>query len=331
MENNDYFTLQIPANTPQLKPEVETFMQKFPKRSGQLTAKAIAMAKKGDCHMLNLIRSQRLANADKFENEGFFEENIQISDGRRLRVRIYNIYNSDAKTPKPAVIYLHGGGWTIGAIETCTRISVDLARDYVVIVPEYRLAPEHPYPCALNDTLEVLHWTRKNADTLGVDREKIAVAGDSSGGHLAITAAIKASANKEPMPSALVLFYPVTSMIFKGESWAKFASGYALDAVTMDAFNDAYCDDAKLRKSPTLSPLDSADIKQFPPTLLVYSSHDILRDQSVEFAKKLKASNVMIRAKCIAGAPHIFITMPNLDQCYNEALAETREFLKRVF
>ena len=124
-------------------------------------------------------------------------------------------------------------------------------------------------------------------------------------------------------------FYPVTSMFYRGESWEKFAGGFALDAGAMDAFNLSYCADAEKRKSAEVSPLEFADVSGFPPTLIVYASHDILRDQCFKFAEKLAASGVPARAVCAKGAPHIFMTMPGMGECYSFGLGEAREFLGR--
>ena len=325
MEDEKYFSIETPAEWP-LKPEGAAFLEKFPKRGGELTARAVADAMGGKTRMLNLMRSQRIANSDRAPIGGFFEESAPLRGGGRMRVRVYN---SCAQKPKPAVIYLHGGGWTIGAIETCAKVCSDLARDFAVIAPDYRLSPEFPHPAALLDALDAIAWARENSDRLGIAGGKISLCGDSAGGHLAIAAAAAAKSEGLPPPEKLALFYPVTSMFFRGESWEKFARGFALDAEAMDAFNLAYCADAEKRKSSAVSPLEFADVSGFPPTLIVYSSHDILRDQSVKFAGKLAASGVPTRAVCARGAPHIFMTMPGMDGCYSFGLGEAREFLGR--
>ena len=145
MESEKYFSVEAPSECP-LKPEVSAFLEKFPKRGGELIARAISGAANGNSRMLNLIRAQRIANSEKISGAEFFEESAPLRGGGRMRVRVYN---SGARNPKPAVIYLHGGGWTIGAIETCAKVCSDLARDFAVIAPEYRLSPEFPHPAAL--------------------------------------------------------------------------------------------------------------------------------------------------------------------------------------
>ena len=151
--------------------------------------------------------------------------------------------------------------------------------------------------------------------------------GDSAGGHLAITSALKSILQKLPTPAKLALFYPVTSMFYKGDSWDRFASGYALDAEAMEAFNCAYCGDISAKRQPCVSPLEFADFKGFPPTITIFASHDILRDQCAQFAKKLAEADVPSRCACIEGAPHIFMTMPGMEECYNEAFKLVRDFL----
>ena len=325
MESEKYFSVEAPSECP-LKPEASAFLEKFPKRGGELIARAISGAANGNSRMLNLIRSQRIANSEKISGAEFFEESAPLRGGGRMRVRVYN---SGARNPKPAVIYLHGGGWTIGAIETCAKVCSDLARNFAVIAPEYRLSPEFPHPAALHDVLDALAWARENSGRLGIAGGKISLCGDSAGGHLAIAAAAAAKSEGLPPPEKLALFYPVTSMFYRGESWEKFAGGFALDAEAMDAFNLSYCADAEKRKSAEVSPLEFADVSGFPPTLIVYASHDILRDQCFKFAEKLAASGIPARAVCAKGAPHIFMTMPGMGECYSFGLGEAREFLGR--
>lgn len=194
-------------------------------------------------------------------------------------------------------------------------------------MPEYRLAPEHPYPAALDDVLSTVKWSLENSKRLGILNGDFFMCGDSAGGHLAITSALKSILQKLPTPAKLALFYPVTSMFYKGDSWDRFASGYALDAEAMEAFNCAYCGDISARRQPCVSPLEFADLKAFPPTITIFASHDILRDQCEQFAKKLAEAGVPSRYACIEGAPHIFMTMPGMEECYNEAFKLARDFL----
>lgn len=307
-----------------LREEVRAFLEKFPKRGGPVMARAIFDAKDGKNKMLNLIRAQRNAGAENISAQNYYETQMEVGDGQSIKIRVYN---AEPERPKTALIYLHGGGWTIGSAQTCAKVSSDFAKYFTVIVPEYRLAPEHPYPAALDDVLATVKWALGNSEQLGILNGDFFMCGDSAGGHLAITSALKSISQKLPTPAKLALFYPVTSMFYKGDSWDRFASGYALDAEAMDAFNCAYCGDISARRQPCVSPLEFADFKGFPPTITIFSSHDILRDQCKQFAKKLSKTGVPSHCACIEGAPHIFMTMPGMEECYNEAFKLARDFL----
>lgn len=307
-----------------LREEVRAFLEKFPKRGGPVMARAIFDAKDGKNKMLNLIRAQRNAGAESISTQNYFETPIEVGNGQSIKIRVYN---AEPERPKTALIYLHGGGWTIGSAQTCAKVCSDFSKDFTVIVPEYRLAPEHPYPAALDDVLSTVKWALENSKRLGILNGDFFMCGDSAGGHLAITSALKSILQKLPTPAKLALFYPVTSMFYKGDSWDRFASGYALDAEAMEAFNCAYCGDISARRQPCVSPLEFADLKAFPPTITIFASHDILRDQCEQFAKKLAEAGVPSRCTCIEGAPHIFMTMPGMEECYNEAFKLARDFL----
>ena len=287
-----------------LREEVRAFLEKFPKRGGPVMARAIFDAKDGKNKMLNLIRAQRNAGAENISTQNYFETPIEVGNGQSIKIRVYN---AEPERPKTALIYLHGGGWTIGSAQTCAKVCSDFSKDFTVIVPEYRLAPEHPYPAALDDVLSAVKWALENSKRLGILNGDFFMCGDSAGGHLAITSALKSILQKLPTPAKLALFYPVTSMFYKGDSWDRFASGYALDAEAMEAFNCAYCGDISARRQPCVSPLEFADLKAFPPTITIFASHDILRDQCEQFAKKTRRSRRAVALRMHRGcAAHFY-------------------------
>ena len=148
-----------------LREEVRAFLEKFPKRGGPVMARAIFDAKDGKNKMLNLIRAQRNAGAESISTQNYFETPMEVGDGQSIKIRVYN---AEPERPKTALIYLHGGGWTIGSAQTCAKVCSDFSKDFTVIVPEYRLAPEHPYPAALDDVLSTVKWALENSKRLGI-------------------------------------------------------------------------------------------------------------------------------------------------------------------
>ncbi len=223
----------------------------------------------------------------------------------------------------PLLVYLHGGGWTIGSINSCARYCAAMADNGVaVLAVDYRLAPEHPFPAGLNDCIDAVKTASDSLATWQCN--SISLGGDSSGGNLAVAAAL---AGLPCRVAGLVLFYPVTEAYAdNSESWIEYGEGYGLDAALMDAFNDAYTDDSRNPLvSPALAP-DSA-LVSLPPLLLVAAERDILRSQGEKFAVRLEKLGVDVTHRLIPGSVHLFITVPGQPAAFDEAVRQSRVFL----
>lgn len=306
-----------------VSPEARRFIRKMPRGLSARQELAIRRAIGGDCRDLNAIRSSR---------------NVQAQDPAGVRTCDFKIgkiparlYLPAGKEKLPLTIYLHGGGWTFGSINSCSRFCGDLAASGItaVLAIDYRLAPEHPYPAALDDTVEAVRWAREHAPEQ-IDRKRIILAGDSAGGHLAVTAALKLADAGEEKLAGLVLFYPVTT--FEPDingSWLRYGRSFTNDSKLMNAFLDAYCPNLNRRRDRYVSPL-SADLAALPPILLVTAECDVLNDQGREFAERAKQQGVRVTYEDIPGAVHIFITMPGMDSAYRTALERAISFLKTI-
>ncbi len=197
----------------------------------------------------------------------------------------------------PVLVYLHGGGWVAGSIAThdpfCRLLSE--AAGVIIVSVDYRLAPEHPHPAALEDALTAVHWTANNAARWGGDAGRLALGGDSSGAHLAAVTANRLSAIPEgPALQALLLLYPVTDHPNANHlSYTENATGYGLEAKLMRWFWEQYARGSS-PDDPNVSPLRLHTIPLLPPTLVATAEYDVLRDDGIAYAERLGAAGVAV-------------------------------------
>lgn len=217
-------------------------------------------------------------------------------------------YRPEPEDGFPVIVYCHGGGWTLGDLDTHDTEARRLARDCraMVLSVGYRLAPEHPFPAALEDVVAVLRWAATHAEDLGGDAARLAVAGDSSGGNLAAAACLWARDHDGPAVTAQCLIYPVTDVRSDDGSWREFGDGMNLDAGDMEWFNDNYVPQAASRADPYASPLRAGDLSGLPTAVVATASHDILRDQGEAYARRLEEAGVAVFARRYEGMVHSF-------------------------
>jgi acetyl esterase len=218
------------------------------------------------------------------------------------------LYRPEAATPTPALVYAHGGGWVTGSLESHDRLCRILANRLAacVIAIDYRCAPEHVFPAALDDVEAVWTWAQRHAEALGIDGQRIAIGGDSSGANLAAALTLRLRAQHLPQPRAQLLLYPALDATSSLPSYAAFATGYNLAAAQMRWYWDVYRAGAA-PQTPELSPLASADLAGLAPAVIAIAACDVLRDDGLSYAKRLRAAGTPATLIDCAGMIHGFL------------------------
>jgi acetyl esterase len=233
------------------------------------------------------------------------------SSGHDIRLRILSpTANSDG-----IIIYCHGGGWCLMGIDDYDSLGRFLAQETgcSVILVDYRLAPEHPYPAAIEDIWAALVWADENRFALGGSIHcPLLVMGDSAGGNLAAVVAQRAGLAGLPQLEQQVLVYPVVQPDTTGESYLNPLNQGLLGKQSMEWFWDHYLTDVQARHSPQASPLLATDLSGLPPTLLITAEHDVLCDEGHAYALKLIAAGIPVQWRQFTGQMHGFFTLLNL-------------------
>lgn len=240
------------------------------------------------------------------------------------------LYRSSDSTSAPLLVYYHGGGWVIGDLDTHDDICRKLARDArcSVVAVDYRLAPEHPAPAALDDCIAATKWMFSNAATIGVDPARIAIGGDSAGGNLAALVSLHAGVN----PVFQLLVYPATDMRMDYPSHRENAQGYLLTADSMTWFIGHYLQgDERKKHEPLYSPIlsDDGTLKKSPPTLVITAEFDPLRDEGEAYAARLAAVGVPTSTVRFNGQIHAFFGMSELLDDAAAAIALSASYLRK--
>jgi acetyl esterase/lipase len=218
------------------------------------------------------------------------------------------------KYPNDHIIYMHGGGWTLGNIDTYTSACVNLANQLnrIVYSIDYRKAPEHPYPAGFNDCLQVVESLQKMYED-DVDRNWILM-GDSAGGNLAAAVSLKLAAQGKTRPKKQVLIYPLTywdhSVASPFESIQTNGYDYGLTIKKITEYMEMYVPDENMRKTPYVAPLMADDLSGQPDTLVITAEFDPLRDEGEAYGEALKKAGNRAEVHCIPDSVHGFITYP---------------------
>ncbi len=228
--------------------------------------------------------------------------------GGDLPVRIYDPRPDESR---PVVCYLHGGGWTIGSLDShdpsCRKLAAETG--YVVVGVDYRLAPEHPFPAALEDSYAALEWLADEAAAIGGDPDRIVLAGDSAGGNLAAATALLARHRDGPSIAYQLLLYPVTGDPTETDSYEENAEGYFLTTAEMEWFRDHYLerdvDELHLLVAPRLA----RDLSGLPPATVVTAGFDPLREDGAAYADRLEAAGVPVTYRNYPDVIHGFMAM----------------------
>ena len=215
--------------------------------------------------------------------------------------------------PLPVVLYVHGAGWVFGNAHTHDRLVRELAvgTGAAVVFPDYSLSPEAKYPTAVEESYAVARWVVTEGAAKELDGSRLAVAGDSVGGNMAIALTLLAKERGDVAFAQQVLFYPVTDAAFDTPSYHEFAEGYFLRRDAMQWFWDQYTTDEGERAQITASPLraSTGQLAGLPPALVITAEADVLRDEGEAYADKLREAGVPVTAVRYQGVIHDFVML----------------------
>jgi acetyl esterase len=218
------------------------------------------------------------------------------------------VYTPAGDGPKPVIVYFHGGGWVIGDLDVCDNPVRRIANrtGAVVVSVDYRLAPEHVYPAAFDDSFAATAWVAEHAAELGGDPERIATCGDSAGANLAAAVAIAARDRQGPRLAAQLLIYPVTDFNFTTGSYEQNGEGYLLTKGSMQWFWAHYLGAQELGKDAFACPARADNLVGLPPAFVATAEFDPLRDEGEAYAANLRTASVDVTAKRYDGMLHGF-------------------------
>jgi acetyl esterase len=242
------------------------------------------------------------------------------------------VYASQAGAAvRPTVAYFHGGGWVQGDLETHHGLCARLARhaDAVVVAIDYRLAPEHKFPAAVEDCFAAYRWLRSHGGDIGADTTRVAVAGDSAGGNLSAVVSQLAASAGVPVPTCQVLIYPAVDFSLETESHRELADGHVIPRDRIAWYSEQYlsgeADKADLRASPLRAPKVAGQ----PPTLIVTAGFDPLCDEGRAYAEKLRDAGVDVVYREYPGQIHAFVSLTKAIPQGLTCTLEVAEYLRQ--
>ena len=277
------------------------------------------------------LAARLVVNPDPPEQESVRELSIPAPHGA-IPARLYTpkkLRKTDGLAP--CLVYFHGGGWVIGNLETHDVACRQLAQEgeLIVISVDYRLAPEHKFPAAIDDAITATKWVAANAHELGIDAARLMVGGDSAGGNLAAVVSL-AARDGGPAIAGQVLIYPATDFAMKHPSHSEPETSILLTHSVIRWFRDHYLNGAADIHDWRASPARAATLIGLPPAYVLTAGADPLRDEGDEYARRLKEAGASVTYKHFPGQFHGFFTMGKLLDQANVAAAEIGAWLKAL-
>ncbi|MCA9004839.1 MAG: alpha/beta hydrolase [Planctomycetaceae bacterium] len=256
-------------------------------------------------------------------------------NGTEIPIRIYTppealVLNQEEM---PALVFFHGGGWVMGTLDAYDGVCQDLAgtAGCKVISVDYRMAPEFTYPVPFDDSYSATEWISAHASELSIDRNQIAVAGDSAGGNLATAVALKARQSETLNLVYQLLVYPVTNYQFDTESYQSFGTNYFLTKRAMEWFWDQYLPDESAGREIYASPLRCKDLTGMPDALVITAGYDPLYTEAVQYIELLRKSDVNVEHLNYADMIHGFFRRSDLYDRAFEAVQAAGQKLKQRY
>jgi acetyl esterase len=242
------------------------------------------------------------------------------------------VYAPKEERDLPALVYLHGGGWVLGDLDSVDRVcrSLSVAAGCVVFSVDYRLAPENKFPIPVEDCYQATNWIVENGTNQRIDPTRVAVGGDSAGGNLAAAVCLMARDRGRPSIAYQLLIYPITNHSFHTQSYKDCATGYYLTTDDMKWFWNHYLRNQRDGENPYASPLAAKNLKSLPPALVITAEFDPLRDEGEAYATRLQEAGVPARASRYNGLVHGFLDFAELKQT-RAAIEESASELRMAF
>lgn len=241
---------------------------------------------------------------------------IEVQEFQTSACPVHLIRPLEIQAPASTVFFLHGGGWVLGDLRTHLKLVCELAvrTGSVIAFVDYPRAPEHPFPAPLEACITAVNEVLQSAESLGLDRNRFAVCGDSSGGNLTAALTLSAIERNLALPMCQVLLYPATNHDCTTPSYEEFSANPNLSRDTMKWFWNNYLPKESLSSDPRVSPLrtDSHVLSQFPPIMIVTCEYDVLRDEGEQFAARLIRAGVKVTAVRWLGSLHGFLVTESL-------------------
>jgi acetyl esterase len=250
-----------------------------------------------------------------------------------IPIRLYRSRAPKAGEAQPVLIFFHGGGWVFCDIDTHDNLCRSLANAAAcaVVSVDYRLAPEHKFPAAVEDCWAALNWVNDNAASLALDSGRMAVGGDSAGGNLAAVACQMAARHGGPRIACQVLLYPTVDLSLTQDSFRRVGDGFNLTTAIMAWFRDHYLNDASDIDDWRVSPLRADGIATLPPAFIATAGCDPLCDEGEEYARLLQRHRVPVTFRHFPGQMHGFASMSGYLGAADRVLADVGATLKRAW
>lgn len=255
---------------------------------------------------------------------------IPVAEDTEIKVRIYT---PEGQGPFPLFVYYHGGGWVIGDLETadpsCRIIANRTGR--VVVSVDYRLSPEYKFPIPVEDSYAALQWVSENASSINGNASNLVVGGDSAGGNLSAVVSLISKEQNGPDIAGQVLIYPVTALGYDTGSYQEFQQGFGLDRDLMIWFGDYYINNDDDRKNKYVAPLLAEDLSYLPPAYVLTAENDVLRDEGLAYAERLKQAGVKVETIIEPGLVHGYFTnMAVFPERIKGSIARFGKFLSEI-
>jgi acetyl esterase len=268
----------------------------------------------------------------KDEPVGRVENLLVPGPGGDLALRLYTPVAAGGE-PLPALVYFHGGGFVNGDLDSHDGVCRVLAAQSGcrVVAVDYRRAPEHKFPAAVNDAYAAVCWAEAHATERGIDANRVAVIGDSAGGTLSAVVCQMANARGVPKIGFQVLMFPMTDALAATPSRREFASGHLLEQRALDWYYGHFLPEGADQTDPLISPLRAQDLSGLPPAYVMVAGCDPLHDEGVAYAQKLRAAGVATTVVDYPGQLHSFVNLLAVFPKAREALTDAAKAVRVAF